>query len=166
MSDEYPQGRKLKKPGGDNGRVRCSGKPRGGVGPGSVCGAHAEYVWYMAWSSIPGCSFFYYCETCWKTPGPDGMTPEQHASQPKEDITAGHFVSDKHAEGKGARRTNRRIGRIEVTVVETAPVEVFIEESGAVVEVNVEELQGALKLVDEVLATPPLRKAPPSRRSR
>ena len=56
----------------DRKRIRCDH-------PG--CSAHAIACEYMHWSCGPGVSFFNFCETHWRTPGPYGDTPEERASR-------------------------------------------------------------------------------------
>lgn len=59
-------------------RIKCGGTA------GKPCTRRARYVEYMRWSCDPkGISFFYYCATCWRTPGPYGDTPEERDDKPK-----------------------------------------------------------------------------------
>jgi hypothetical protein len=41
------------------------------------CRRKVRYVEHVKWSMGKGISFFYYCATCWRTPGPYGETPEE-----------------------------------------------------------------------------------------
>lgn len=44
-----------------------------------MCGSEqARHVERVRWSGpIKGISFFYYCDACWRKPGPYGDTPEE-----------------------------------------------------------------------------------------
>lgn len=52
----------------DRKRIRCM-----------LCGKPALWCEYMKWSCGPGISFFYFCGTCWRKPGPCGTSPKQRA---------------------------------------------------------------------------------------
>ncbi len=44
-----------------------------------VCGKKAKYRESSYWNTgnTKSVSFYYYCPTCWKTPGPSGSSPKE-----------------------------------------------------------------------------------------
>jgi hypothetical protein len=64
----FPNGHEVKR--ADRKRIPCDG-----VDNTKPCGKPARFCEYMRWS------FFYFCAKCWRTPGPNGTSPEQRAGR-------------------------------------------------------------------------------------